>query len=70
MAGHSGSWDAILAEKNLTWFIALRPLSKLLRRMVGVEGGEVKFRVVKVVFLFTMEMVDGTARLEKFRGLA
>lgn len=37
---------------------------------MGVEGGEIKFRVVKVVFLFRMEMVDGTARLEKFRGLA
>lgn len=37
---------------------------------MGVEGGEIKFRVVKAVFLFRMEMVDETARLEKFRGLA
>lgn len=37
---------------------------------MGDKGGEIKFRVVKVVFLFRIEMVDGTARLEKFRGLA
>ena len=37
---------------------------------MGVEGVEIKFGVVKVVFLSRMEMVDGTARLEKFRGLA
>ena len=37
---------------------------------MGVEGVEIKLGVVKVVFLSRMEMVDGTAHLEKFRGLA
>lgn len=38
--------------------------------MVGVEGSDLRFGVVVVLVLFRMEMVDGTARLEKFRGLA